>query len=281
VNIQNCDCNLEHHHNLLHAKLAVPIPSPLLPSKEHVAKVDVLCRKVQKNIENYDLMNASEVENCTKVQVRRCDNQSAVDVENAQSVTQYYSVGGNTDLNHTVYEPMQSVEVTELGPTELASTGEAATAPADISNDEQSLVHNSVSFSELQYITVECEGLPQSITALRDLGAEVSLIKADLIKDLDMPIFGKISIRGVFGEPVIAEPVIAELVSLKVKPYPSPGYENIAPYLNIVFAACALTSDVSMILCGSAVDQLDNLAAYNVVKPFGVSQMEKKRSSKP
>jgi len=40
------------------------------------------------------------------------------------------------------------------------------------------------------------------------------LIKADFIKDLDLPILGKISIRGVFGEPVVAE-----LVSLKVKPY--------------------------------------------------------------
>lgn len=169
----------------------------------------------------------------------------------------------------TVSESMQSVEVTELGQTEVTSTGEAATVPVVNSNVEQS--YDPVCFSELQYITVECEGLPQPITALRDLGAEVSLIKAELIKDLDLPILGKISIRGIFGEPVTAD-----LVSLKVKPCPGEGYENIAPYLNVVVGACALTSDVSMILCGSAVDQLDNLAAYNVVKPFGVSPTDKK-----
>jgi len=70
--------------------------------------------------------------------------------------------------------------------------------------------------------------------------------------------------------------VIADLVSLKVKPYPGEGYENIAPYLNVVFGACALASDVSMILCGSAVDQLHNLASYNVVKLFDVSQTDTK-----
>ena len=70
--------------------------------------------------------------------------------------------------------------------------------------------------------------------------------------------------------------MIADLVSLKVKPYPGEGYENIAPYLNVVFGACALASDVSMILCGSAVDQLHNLASYNVVKPFDVSQTDTK-----
>jgi len=59
---------------------------------------------------------------------------------------------------------------------------------------------------------------------LRDLGAEVSLIKEDLIKCLDLPILGTISIRGIFGKPVVAD-----LVSLKVKPCSGHEYENIAP----------------------------------------------------
>jgi len=82
-------------------------------------------------------MNASEAQNCTNVQVRRCDDQSTVDDEKAQSVTQYYTVGGNIDLNNTVHEPAQSAEVTELGQTEVTSTGEAGTASTDISDDEQ------------------------------------------------------------------------------------------------------------------------------------------------
>jgi len=161
-----------------------------------MAEVDALCREVQKkNIENYNVMNAPEAQNCTNVQVRRCDDQSTVDDEKAQSVTQYYTVGGNTDLNNTVYEPTQSSEVTELGQTEVTSTGEAGTASTDISDDEQSLVYYTVCFSELQYITVECEGLPHSIAALRDLGADASLIKAVHIRNLNLPILGKISIR--------------------------------------------------------------------------------------
>jgi len=82
------------------------------------------------------------------------------------------------------------------------------------------------------------------------------------MKDLDLPTLGNIIIRGVFGEPVTAR-----LISLKIKPHPGEGYENIAPHLNVIFAACPLTTGVSMILCGTAVEQLDELAAYNVVKP--------------
>jgi len=67
-------------------------------------------------------MNASEAQNCAKVQVRHCDDQSAVDDENAQLVTQYYSVEDNTDVINAMYEPMQSVEVTVLGQTEVTTS---------------------------------------------------------------------------------------------------------------------------------------------------------------
>ena len=43
---------------------------------------------------------------------------------------------------------------------------------------------------------------------------------------------GNIIIRGVFGEPETAR-----LISLKIKPHPAEGYENIAPHLNVIFAA--------------------------------------------
>ena len=47
-----------------------------------------------------------------------------------------------------------------------------------------------VFFSELKYISITCECMSEPITALRDLGAEVSLVKEDLIKDLDLPSLG-------------------------------------------------------------------------------------------
>ena len=64
----------------------------------------------------------------------------------------------------------------------------------------------------------------------------------------------RVKIRGVFGEPVEAD-----LVSLRIKPHPSAGLENIAPPLNVVFAACALTTDVELILCGTAVEEIEAL----------------------
>jgi len=60
--------------------------------KEAMANIDAVCRQVQKNIEKYELMKASEAQNCAKVEVSRCDEQSAGDDKNAQSVTHYHTV---------------------------------------------------------------------------------------------------------------------------------------------------------------------------------------------
>ena len=57
-----------------------------------MASIDAVCRQVQKNIEKYELMNVSEAQNCAKVEVSRCDEQSAGDDKNAQSVTHYHTV---------------------------------------------------------------------------------------------------------------------------------------------------------------------------------------------
>ena len=98
------------------------------------------------------------------------------------------------------------------------------------------------------------------------MGAEVSLIKEDLIKNLNLPILGTVSIRGIFGQPVEAK-----LVAMNVKPYTGPMYENIAPYLKVICAVCAITTDADVILCGSALEQLDELSAYSVLKPYSTA----------
>ena len=76
-----------------------------------------------------------------------------------------------------------------------------------------------------------------------------------------------VSIRGVVGEPVKAK-----LVSLNVKPWPGVTQENIAPYISVTFATCALSTDVDVILCESVVNQLDEFNAYNIVKPTTVEE---------
>jgi len=67
---------------------------------------------------------------------------------------------------------------------------------------------------------------------------------------------GTVKIPGVLGELVEAR-----LVALNIKPDPGIGFENIAPSLNVIFAVCALITDVEVILCGSAVEELNELSA--------------------
>ena len=114
---------------------------------------------------------------------------------------------------------------------------------------------------ELEYCQVSIENIAESIVVLRDNGAQMSLIKHDLVRDLNLPKLGNLIVRGVIGQPEDAE-----LVSLRIKPYPGEGFDNIAPYLDVIFAACDLTTDVDVILCRSVVNQLDDLNAYNVLK---------------
>jgi len=131
----------------------------------------------------------------------------------------------------------------------------------DLDREIKSVEH-SICFSELQYCDISIEGHSEPVVALKDKGSEICLIKKDLVRDWDLPSIGMVKIRGAFGEPVEAK-----LVALKIKPDPGVGFENIAPSFNVIFAVCALTTDVGVILCGSAVEGLDELSAYNVPKP--------------
>jgi len=92
--------------------------------------------------------------------------------------------------------------------------------------------------------------------ALEDSGAEVGMVNTGLIRHLNLPVLGKIIIR-----PVVGKTVEADLVLLKIKPYAAQPYTNIAPYVEVIFAACELATDVNLILCGSVVKQLNKLKA--------------------
>jgi len=61
-----------------------------------------------------------------------------------------------------------------------------------------------VCFSELQYCDILIEGHSEPVTALKDKGAEICLIREDFVRGWETtstPI-GRVKIRGVFGEPV-------------------------------------------------------------------------------
>lgn len=115
--------------------------------------------------------------------------------------------------------------------------------------------------SQLQYCNLSLQGIEHPVVALKDNGAEISLIKENLVSQLNLPKLGTIVVRGVVGDPVQAS-----LVTLNVRPCPDEGWENIAPHIPIVFAACDLSTDVDIILSGDIVNQINELNAYNVLK---------------
>jgi len=104
---------------------------------------------------------------------------------------------------------------------------------------------------------------------LKDSGAQISLIQKDLIKDVDAQVLGTVMIKGVIGQP--AE---AALVTLKVKPATSDDLENIAPYIDLCFAACDITPDLEAILCAADLEKLKDVSAYDVLKPTEMTESD-------
>jgi len=117
-----------------------------------------------------------------------------------------------------------------------------------------------ICLSELKYRDISFRERNEPITCLEDNGAQISVIKEELIEDLDLPAVGTITIKGIVGQPVIAQ-----LVRLSIKPCPGEGCENTAPYLSVVFAACKMSTDVDVILCNSVIKELNELNAYNIL----------------
>jgi len=93
---------------------------------------------------------------------------------------------------------------------------------------------------------------------LKDRGAQVSLIQKDLIKDADAQVLGAVTIKGVIGQP--AE---AALVTLKITP-------------DLCFAECGIARDLEAILCAADLEKLEDVSAYNVLKPSVVTESDVK-----
>ena len=75
--------------------------------------------------------------------------------------------------------------------------------------------------------------------------------------------------KGVIGQ--LAE---AALVTLKIKPATSDDLENIAPYIDLCFAACEITRDLEAILCAADLEKLEDVSAYDVLKPTVVTESD-------
>ena len=60
---------------------------------------------------------------------------------------------------------------------------------------------------------------------------------------------------------MVGKTVEAHLVPLKIKPHSAQPYTNMAPYVEVIFAACELATHVNLILCGSVVKHVEELTA--------------------
>ena len=109
----------------------------------------------------------------------------------------------------------------------------------------------------------------KSIHCLEDSSAEISIIQKDLIKGVYAPVLGTVTVKRVIGQPTKAT-----LVTLKIKPATSGNHENIAPYIDVVFAACDITSDLQAILCDADLKSLKDMTAYDVLKPSVGSKLD-------
>jgi len=73
---------------------------------------------------------------------------------------------------------------------------------------------------------------------------------------------------------VIGQPAEAALVTLKIKPATSEDLEDIATYTDLCFAACEITPDLEAILCAADLEKLEDVSAYDVLKPTVVTELD-------
>ena len=134
----------------------------------------------------------------------------------------------------------------------------------------------SVELAALQYCEVELELLNRPVRVLKDSGAQINLIKPSTLDGLDVSSHGMIAIRGIIG-PAVEVP----LISLKIRPYPGFGFESIAPFIEVTFGVCEMTTEVEMVLSDPVIRQLDALNAYTVVKPVVMSNNRSQETQTP
>jgi len=105
-------------------------------------------------------------------------------------------------------------------------------------------------YAKLQYVDVkitDCDKLGMKVlSALNDSGAQISVIRSDVLGNLHVPYFGKVKLRGIVGSPVSAD-----LVKLDVA---LSNNEN-DKYITVLCAVCFEAND-DLVLASDVVDSL-------------------------
>ena len=125
-----------------------------------------------------------------------------------------------------------------------------------------------VHLSKMRYRDIAIQEIGYSHIGLEDTGAEVCIVRGDLIRGLDVPRLGKIRLRGIVGDCVVAD-----LVQLNIKPASTSNADvnsveysqNIGPFIQVVFAVCDnMVDGQDIISTADAVEKLNKLCDYNV-----------------
>ena len=97
----------------------------------------------------------------------------------------------------------------------------------------------------MRFVDVNIDGLPYEVTSLNDSGCQLCVIKAEVVKSLNLPKLGEAKLRG-----LSAEVVPAEIVRVKMKMAPGRGFLNVT---------CAVVENLnySLILGSDIVEKLN------------------------
>jgi transposase InsO family protein len=80
-----------------------------------------------------------------------------------------------------------------------------------VSNNDE-LPNIAVEFAELHRIEVFIQGVEHSVKCLEDSGAQIGIVRADVISNMNLKRVGTVKLRGIFGSPIDAD-----LIKLYVK----------------------------------------------------------------
>jgi len=214
--------------NLLGARCARHIPKLTEPDPAVYLEADRICEEISRKQAMREELASRSVIN------------ESVDDSATAGTADTVAVPSRTTLVNKIDILSKESEALSTG---NASCDDKTKHASSFMSDSKAPLH----LSELHYcdtLVKTADEEAKSVHCLQDSGAEISIIQKDLIKRMDVPILGTVTITGVIGQP--AE---ATLVTLKVKPTTSDNHENIAPYIDVVFAACDITSDLQAILC--------------------------------
>jgi hypothetical protein len=105
-----------------------------------------------------------------------------------------------------------------------------------------SKVAHDVNLAQLNYVNINIEGMNQCVRALADGGAELSVINAELLRDLEYVPLGKVCLRGIVGNPVFAD-----IANLRIRLSVNDEDEFVSTMFAVCSDAneeCILTDDV-------------------------------------